>query len=238
MLDTVFIALLVLAAIWGFAKGMIKVVFSLGGYLAAFLVARRYGGAAADWIVAHSDWDTTLSERINENLSRLAGDALDGAVNSVSMQDITTDPAFERFSSMGFADAAQGMDTVRLGLDFSRAGDAFAYFALVAIASVLLFFATKLVLGILGSLISAAIMRSRILGTTDRLVGLAMGAAIGAVLVFFAVSVLAPISVALSGSTLMDAMHESQVARIILSSGFYENMMQGMLERIQGLYGA
>ena len=229
MLDIVLLVILVSAAIWGFAKGMVKVLFSLGGYVAAFLVARFYSPHLAKWLVDFSSWDDALSESINTNLQTLVGDKMNEVATKFSMQDIATMPEFTKIKELaqGFASEAfsTNLAAADLGLDFSLAGDTFAYYILLAVAAILLFIATKLLLGIVGVLLHNFLSLSSLLSATDRVIGLILGSIVGVLVVFFVVSVLAPISLTMVGVGLVDVLQGSRIATFIIESGIYQNLM-------------
>ncbi len=242
MLDILLLVILVIAAIWGFAKGMIKVLFSLGGYVVAFLIARRYSANLAEWLVDFSSWDDTLSESINANLQTLVGDGVSEVAAKFSMQDIATMPEFTKIRELaqGFASDAfsSNLAAADLGLDFSLAGDTFAYYVLLAVSAILLFIGVKLLLGIVGALLHNLLSLSDLLNATDRVIGLILGSVVGILVVFFVVSVLAPISLTFVGVGLVDLLQESRIATFIIESGLYQNLMVTVAGSIAGIRGA
>lgn len=242
MLDILLLVILVIAAIWGFAKGMIKVLFSLGGYVVAFLIARRYSANLAEWLVDFSSWDDTLSESINTNLQTLVGDGVSEVAAKFSMQDIATMPEFTKIRELaqGFASDAfsSNLEAAELGLDFSLAGDTFAYYVLLAVSAILLFIGVKLLLGIVGALLHNLLSLSDLLNATDRVIGLILGSVVGILVVFFVVSVMAPISLTFVGVGLVDLLQESRIATFIIESGLYQNLMVTVTGSIAGIRGA
>ncbi len=242
MLDIVLLVILVIAAIWGFVKGMIKVLFSLGGYVVAFLVARSYSGKLAEWLIDFSSWDDTLSESINTNLQTLVGDGVSEVAAKFSMQDIATMPEFTKIREVaqGFASEAfsKNLGAVNLGLDFSLAGDTFAYYIILAVSAILLFFGVKLIMGIIGVLLHNLLALSPLLSATDRMIGLVLGSVIGVLVVFFVVSVMAPISLSFVGMGLVDILQESRIAKFIIESGLYQNIMLTVTSNISSIYSA
>ncbi|QRN85128.1 CvpA family protein [Clostridia bacterium] len=239
MLDLILLVILIIAAIWGFAKGMVRVLFSLGGYVVAFVVAKLYSSHLAMWFIANSSWDESLSESINSNLQSLVSD---GVASKFSMQDIATMPEFTQIKALvqSFASDAftNNIGMANNGMDFSTAGDTFAYYILLAVSAILLFVVVKILLGIVGSIVQKVLSLSLLLTATDRIVGLVLGSLIGVLLVFFIVSVLTPISLTMVGGGLLDILRESKIATFILESGIYTNLMISVTSGIASIHNS
>lgn len=217
MLDIILVAVVVLAAVWGFSRGMVKVLFSLAGYVVAFLVSKAYAGKLVAWIDGAGGWQSSLGESINENLSQMAGGA--------TMEAIPSDQsaALSQMQNLGFdlEEMLQG------GL--SSLADSLAYFVMLALASIFLFFVVKLLMSLLGKVIRGILRKSSLLSTTDRLVGLGVGLLLGAGLVVFFVGVASPLALGLGNSTFIEALSNSTLASLILESDLYQTNLEQML---------
>ncbi len=218
MLDVILVAILLLSAVWGFARGMILVVFSLVGFVAALLAARLFAPALTGWLLRTSDWKDSLRAIIGRNLESIGGEGAAGAAENLTMAQMETMPEYADITALGFR---QLPATLAQGLDLSLAADTITYYMLLAISAVLIFLVVKAVFSLAGLVLRSLVRQSQILGGTDRIIGLLLGCVIGVILVSLAVSVLVPLGATIGHTGLLEALRTSRVVALLVQSGGY-----------------
>ncbi len=241
MLDIIFLIIIIGAALWGFTRGLFRVGLSLVGYVIALWGAGRYATTLASWIVANSTWDESLKESINQKMTALLGDQIADMTTGIRMNELGQYEELSHIADFGLQfpsdsmnhflnESAMGTGNV-MGLDFTMLADTLAYYALVGISSVILFFGIKIVLGLVSGLIAHFFVKAKAIGAVDRLMGMVLGVMLGALIVFFAVTAMAPISVALGG-TMVESIQESKVIPWVMESTLYQDLLQRIYEGI------
>lgn len=218
MLDVILVAILLLCAVWGFARGMILVVFSLVGFVAALLAARLLAPALTGWLLQNSDWKDTLRTIVGRNLETLGGEGAAGAAGELTMTQLETMPEYADIAALGFR---QLPGTLAQGLDLSLAADTITYYMLLAVSAVLIFLVVKAVFSLAGVILRSLVRQSRLLGGTDRIVGLLLGGVIGVILVSLAVTILVPLGATTGHAGLLEALRASRVLPLLVQSGAY-----------------
>lgn len=218
-------AVVILAAVWGFSKGLAKVFFSLVGYILAFIVSRSYAVLVVQWLNGDADWRQGLIDKINTNLLDLAGK--EAGLNGPPSQEASM---FSRFSNLGFEVGPNVQPA-----DMPSMSDTLAYYVMLAVASVLIFIVVKMLINIFGSMVASIIKKSGLLTGTDRLIGLMLGLILGATLSVFAIIFMAPIVLGLGNESLLELFSNSSVAPWILQSDFYQVNLTRMMFKLTHL---
>ncbi|QOR34076.1 CvpA family protein [Clostridium sp. 'deep sea'] len=209
-LDYIFIGLIAILALWGFLKGFLASVIGLGGYVAAFYGARIWGETVGTWF-KNTGMINSLQNTINSNLASIGVNGMDPEATSTVLNDpkigsvIVNNPIYKAlFDSQAVTtNASNGVTTLLINI------------VCTCLGYILVFLAIKIAVGLIGSLVSAALKTSQTMSFADRLLGFILGSAMGVALSIAIITFIIPIVMSYS-TKVADLVHNSVLSAILL----------------------
>ena len=220
--DYTIIGIIFLSAFVGYARGLIRAVFSLVGYIAAVICSVLFAEPVASFIMEK----TRISDKIAEALEKVYSGFTVPAFNETVDFSVIEDSGelFEQFPALKeFLDENSvlgqlfnmvnplGSGAGSLSNAVTSLADLLVFSVLKVISIILVFFAVKLVVVFAGGLINSVISQSSILSTTNKTIGMVLGVLIGCVIVYVAVSYVVPILGSLNIITIPREYNESVI---------------------------
>jgi uncharacterized membrane protein required for colicin V production len=209
-LDYIFIGLIAILALWGFLKGFLASVIGLGGYVAAFYGARLWGETVGTWF-KNTGMINSLQNTINSNLASIGVNGMDPEATSTVLNDpkigsvIVNNPIYKAlFESQAVTtNASNGVTTLLINI------------VCTCLGYILVFLAVKIAVGLIGSLVSAALKTSQTMSFADRLLGFILGSAMGVALSIAIITFIIPIVMSYS-TKVADLVHNSILSGVLL----------------------
>ena len=182
-------AVVIIIALFGFKgylKGLINTVFSLGSYIVGLVCAYIFSPKLALLAMQKTSLGKSVAEKLNDIIPTLSN------INAVKINETGSPLDFINSPSFGEAISINPLlkqiltltgKAAETGSMYSETvvtvNDLLVYSLLKIIALVVLFFAVKLVLVILGKILSSIFNSTAILGTANRSGGMAAGFGVG-----------------------------------------------------------
>ncbi|MBN4074818.1 CvpA family protein [bacterium AH-315-E09] len=201
-----------LSTISGYLKGFIKTLFSLGSYVVAYIITRRYYQVLAEWVRVN----TKLNERIEALISKEYSNEIDiqGKETAVEanygsqMWEIVETHIMRNTELQEYA--KQSIETVKLEII-----ENIVTFLLNMLCMLVLFFTIRIVIMIIASLINK-IFELPILGGINRIAGGVLGAFRGIVFVTVIVMILFLVAIYSPEGAVSLALEKSRVVPILI----------------------
>ncbi|HEY8422620.1 MAG TPA: CvpA family protein [Thermoclostridium sp.] len=201
--DYTIIGIVFVCAFIGYARGLIKAVFSLVGYVAAVICSVLFSEPVAVYIMEKTKIREAVAKALENAYSSFTVPAfnqtVDFSVIESSNQLFEKYPALKEFfnDNMLFGqlfDMANPLESGGRVLNdaVTSITDLLVFSVLKVISIIIVFFAVKLIISIVGMLINSLISQSTLLSTTNKTIGLALGTVIGCVIVYVATSYIVP----------------------------------------------
>lgn len=201
--DYTIIGVVFFCAFVGYVRGLIGAVFSLAGYLAAVVCAVLFSEPVALLIMEKTKIGESISKALEDAYASISIPSFSQAVDFSGIQNnnqlLDKFPDLKSFFSENsmFGTLFNNVNPFESGA--KAVGDAITSIADVLVFSVIkvisiiaVFFVVKLIISIIGRLINSMISQNNFLSTTNKTIGLALGAIIGCLIVFVAVSYIVP----------------------------------------------
>ncbi|NMA66721.1 MAG: CvpA family protein [Clostridiaceae bacterium] len=215
--DYILIAIIALFGFKGYLKGLVNTVFSLGGYILALIAAAIFSPKLSLYIMNNTTIGSNISEKINEVVPALSSINTIKISGSQSLADIfnenplvknavSENPVLEQllsFTSKASDTSAMYAETVTSVNDF------IVYSLLRIMALIVIFIAVKLIVVIIGKLLTSVLNSSAILGTANRTAGMAVGFTVGILVCYMVFILLIPVLGALNIVKVPEAYPES-----------------------------
>jgi len=201
--DYTIIGIIFLSAFIGYVKGLIGAVFSLAGYVAAVICAVLFSEQVALLVMKN----TRITELVTDSLRNLYSgisipafsQSLDLSVFKSNNQMFEQVPELQKFmqENLMFGQLFEKVNPLASGSQaisnaLSSITDVLVFSILKVISIIVIFFVVKLVIVIIGMLVNSLISQSNFLNTTNKTIGLALGAIIGCLVVFVICSYIVP----------------------------------------------
>lgn len=201
--DYTIIGIVFFCAFVGYLKGLIGAVFSLAGYIAAVVCAVFFSEPLSLLIMEKTRIGETVVKALEDAYSNFTVPAfkqsVDFSVIENNNQLLENHPALKEFlqDNMMFGQLFESVKPLESGVEsFGNAitsiTDLLVFSILKVISIIIVFVIVKMIISIIGRLINSLISHSNFLNTTNKTIGLALGAVIGCLIVFVAVSYLIP----------------------------------------------
>lgn len=183
-------AIVIIVAFFGFKgylKGLVNTVFSLGGYVIGLICAFLFSPKLALIAMQKTTWGKAIGDKINEMLPALSTvNTVKVAETQSTIEFINENPSVHEVFSENLM-LKQIMTAVNSASDTSSmysdtvvtVNDLIVFSILRVLAVIVLFIVIKLLVVIIGKLMTSVINSSAVLGTTNRTVGMAIGLASG-----------------------------------------------------------
>ncbi|NLM28346.1 MAG: CvpA family protein [Clostridiaceae bacterium] len=201
--DYTLIGIIFLSAFIGYVRGLIGAVFSLVGYVAAVICAALFSEPVALFIMKN----TKIAELINEKLKDIySGISIPVFNQSLDLSSIQSNsqmleqiPELQEFlqenSMLGqLFENVSPLESASQAISgaLSSITDVLVFSIIKVISVIALFFVVKIAVSIVGMLVNSLISQSNFLSTTNKTIGLALGAIIGCLVVFVVCSYIVP----------------------------------------------
>ena len=201
--DYTIIGIIFLSAFIGYVRGLIGALFSLVGYVAAVICAVLFSEHVALFIMKNTRITETITENLKELYSGISipafSQSLDLSAFKSNNQMLDQIPELQKFlqdnSMFGqmfenvnpLASASGAVSNILTSIT-----DVLVFSVLKVISIIAVFFIVKLAVAIVGMLVNSLISQSNFLSTTNKTIGLALGAIIGCLVVFVICSYIVP----------------------------------------------
>lgn len=227
--DYTIIGVVFSCAFVGYMKGLIKAVFSLVGYIAAVICSVVFSEPLAVLIMEKTKIREFISKSLENAYSGITvpafNQSVDFSVIESSNQLYEKYPALKEFftDNMLFGQLFESVKPLESGTEVlsdivSSITDLLVFSVLKVITTIVLFFAVKLIISIIGRLINSLVSSSNLLSTTNKTIGLAIGAVIGCFIVFVAVSYIIPFLGSMNIVNIPDEYVESVILGFIFTT--------------------
>lgn len=201
--DYAALVLIALFALKGYLQGLVNTVFSLLGYILGAIGAILFSPSVAAWAMTHTGLGQGLSERLGKLIPQLsvipvtAPSTTTGissaatwlAANPSARQALEGHPLLRQAFQTANPFASDG---AVLAAPVANLNDWLVYSLLRILAVFLLFLVFKLVLALIGHLITSLMNLSTILGTANRTAGMALGLLVGFIVLYVLVGTVIP----------------------------------------------
>ncbi len=183
----------------GYAKGMVNTVFSLVGYLAGIVMAFIFSPKLA-LMLQNSPLGKTVGDKLSDIMPTLSTlEAIKVNETTSPFEVITSYPEIEAFISRNpfikqvVTTTGTAAETGALYQEtVVSINDLLIYSVLNVLALIILFIGVKLIVVLVGRLLSTVINTTALLGTANRAGGMAVGLGIGLILVYIAFGLVIP----------------------------------------------
>lgn len=202
-IDYTIIGAVFISAFAGYSRGLVKTVFSLVGYIAAVICSVLFSEPVAIFIMEKTRIRETVAGAIEKAYSGFTVPAFNQTVDFSVIKN--SNQLFEKYPVLkDFLNdntmfgqlfrAANPLDSASEVFNnvITSLADLLVFSVLKVISVIVLFFAVKLIVSIIGRFINSLISFSNILSTTNKTVGMVLGMVIGCFIVFIAVSYIIP----------------------------------------------
>jgi len=202
----------ILSTISGYLKGFIKTLFSLGSYVVAYIITRRYYQVLSEWVRVNTKLNERIEAFINNEYSNeihIQGKetAVEGNYGS-QMWEIVETHIMRNAELQEYA--KQSIETAKLEII-----EDIVIFLLNILSMLFLFFTIRITIMIVASLINK-IFELPILGRINRIAGGLLGAFRGIVFVAVIVTVLFLIAISSPEGVVALALEKSRVVPILI----------------------
>ncbi|NLM10975.1 MAG: CvpA family protein [Clostridiaceae bacterium] len=201
--DYTIIGVVFFSAFVGYVRGLIKAVFSLVGYIVAVICSVLFSEPVALFIMEKTQIRETIAKALENAYSNFTVPAFNQTVDFSVIE--SSNQLFEKFPSlkeflnnnMMFGQLFNMANPLEAGAEvlsgaITSITDLLVFSVLKVISIIIVFFAVKLIISVIGGIINSLISQSNILSTTNKTIGLALGAVIGCLVVFVAASYVVP----------------------------------------------
>ncbi len=196
--DYTIVGIVFFCAFVGYVKGLIGAVFSLVGYVAAVVCAVLFSEPVAVFIMDKTRIGEAVTESLQGLYSDLSVQTFNQSVDISGIQNNIPDELqdFFRENTM-FQHLFDNVNPLKSGSEaisnvVTSITDILVFSILKVIAIIAVFFIVKLAILIVGRLVNSLISQSNFLSTTNKTIGLALGAISGCLVVFVAVTYIIP----------------------------------------------
>ncbi|NLX77731.1 MAG: CvpA family protein [Clostridiaceae bacterium] len=201
--DYTIIGVVFLSAFIGYIRGLIKAVFSLAGYIIAVICAVLFSEPVALFIMEKTQIRESVAKALENAYSNFTVPAFNQAVDFTVIE--SSNQLFEKFpvlqeflnDNMMFGQLFNMVNPLEAGAKvlsdaITSIADLLVFSVLKVVSIIIVFFIVKIIVTIVGSIVNTLISQSDILSTTNKTIGLALGAVVGCLVVFVAVSYIIP----------------------------------------------
>jgi len=191
-IDYAIVIIIALFGLLGYVKGLVNTVFSLAGYILGIICAIIFSPKVALLIMQKTGLGASIGGKINELLPGLSQiQNLKVSEANSTLELINNTPQFEQAISENPL-LKQVLAITNTAADTSDAyretvvtfNDLITYSLLKVLALVAIFIVVKLVVVLLGKLLTSVLNSSAILGTANRTGGMAIGLAKGILITY------------------------------------------------------
>lgn len=226
--DYAMVIIVALFGLKGYIKGLVNTVFSLGGYILGLVCALIFSPKVAIIAMQKTSWGKSIGDKINELLPALS------SVNTIKVNEaqsamdfINKNPDFDKAVSanpllkqlMSITNSAAETGSV-YSETVITVNDLIVFTILKVLAIVVLFIAVKLLVVLIGKLLTSVLNSSAILGTANRTGGMALGFTAGLLICYivfiFAIPTLASINIIKIPETYTDSIMLTWFNKIIM----------------------
>lgn len=220
--DFTIIGIVFFSAFIGYIKGLIGAILSLVGYIAAVVCAVFLSEPVAVFVMEKTKIGESVAKALENAYSGFTVPAFNQALdlssvqsgnqlieNSSALQEFFKDNAifYQLFDKVNpLESGAQAISNVVTSIT-----DMLVFSVLKVLAIIAVFFIVKLIITIIAKLINNLILASNFLSTTNKTIGLALGAVIGCLVVFVVISYIIPFLGSMNVIKIPDEYVNSQV---------------------------
>lgn len=222
-LDLLIIVLLLFSVIFGYKKGFILTLFSIGSYVVAFIFSRKYYGELTNWIKDRA----YITERVNEYISRNVELDIPNGNNLTNLEvnnGITTIINQENLKMPGFlqnflinelevqAIAQQTIEGIR-----NQIIDTLATLFLNVVSMIILFILIRWIIVFIGILINK-VFELPVLGSLNHMLGGILGGIRGIFIIIIMLFILIPFSMTSPEGLVSISIEESYLVQFFLNN--------------------
>jgi len=201
--DYTIIGIVFLSAFIGYVKGLISAVFSLVGYVAAVICAVLFSEPVALFIMKNTRITELIAEKLRDIYSGISVPVFSQSLDLSSIQNnsqmLEQIPELQKFlqdnSMFGqLFEKVNPLESASQAISgaLTSITDILVFSILKVISVIAVFFVVKLAVVIVGMLVNSLISQSNFLSTTNKTIGLVLGAIIGCLVVFVICSYIVP----------------------------------------------
>lgn len=201
--DYIIIGIVFLSAFIGYVRGLIGAVFSLVGYVAAVICSVLFSEHVALLIMKNTRITESITEKLRDMYSGISIPAFNQSLDLSSIQSngqiLEQFPELQKFlqENLMFGQLFENVNPLASGSQsisnaLSSLMDVLVFSVLKVISIIAVFIIVKLVVSIIGMLVNSLISQSNFLSTTNKTIGLALGAIIGCLVVYVVFSFIMP----------------------------------------------
>ncbi|SHJ15490.1 CvpA family protein [Thermoclostridium caenicola] len=228
--DYAVVGIIALFGLKGYFRGLINTVFSLAGYILGIICASVFSPKLALLAMQKTGLGKSIGERIDSLLpaiSQLPAISIEEAESSLKLlgespevnQVISGNPFLRQLLVITNSAADIGSlyeDTV------VTLNDMLTFTILKVLAVVVIFIAVKLLVVVIGKILTTVLNCSTIMGTANRTGGLALGLGVGIIIAYLVFAIIIPFVGSLSIIQIPDAFSESVVM------GWFNHLIMAM----------
>lgn len=201
--DFTIIGIVFFCAFIGYIKGLIGAVFSLAGYIIAVICAVLFAEPVAMLVMEKTKIGETISKALENAYSGFTIPAFNQSLDLSKFQNgnqlIQNNEALQQFFKDNeiFHHLFENVNPLQSGAQaissvVTSITDVLVFSVLKVIAIIAVFLIVKLIITIVASIINNLISASNFLSTTNKTIGLVLGAVVGCFVVFVAISYIIP----------------------------------------------
>lgn len=221
--DYLLIVIIALFGFKGYLKGFVNTVFSLLGYILAYIAAVLFSPKLSLFIMNKTTIGTSISDKINEvvpvlssintiKISETRSIAEFFAENPVIKNTLAENPVLERIITI----TAKASDSSAMYAEtVTSLNDLIVYSVLKIVALIVLFIFVKMIVVIIGKIITSVLRTSAVFGTLNRTAGMAIGFASGIIICYVVFVLLVPVLGALNVIKIPEAYTESFIINYV-----------------------
>jgi len=217
--DYVLVTIVALFGFKGYLKGLVNTVFSLGGYIIGLICALIFSPKLALLAMEKTTLGQIMGDRINDFIPALSSisavkindtqNALDFIQNTPELYGaLTENPNYRQILSI--TSVAADTDALYAN-NIQTLNDVIVYSILKIIALFVLFVAVKLIVVIIGRLLTSFLGTSATLGTANRTGGMIIGLATGLLVCYVAFMLIIPMLGSINIIKIPEAYAQSKV---------------------------
>lgn len=226
--DFTIIGIIFFCAFIGYIKGLIGAVFSLAGYAIAVVCAVLFAEPVALFVMEKTKIGETVNRALENAYSNFTIPAFSQSLDFSKFQSgnqlIESNAELQQFFKDNeiFHHLFENVNPLKSGAQvisnvISSITDVLVFSVLKVLAIIAVFFIVKIIIAIVAALVNNLISASNILSTTNKTIGMVLGAVIGCFVVFVAISYVVPFVGSLNIVKIPDEYINSQVIRWIFA---------------------
>ena len=228
-IDYTIIVMLGLFAIWGVSKGLVKMAFSIGGYILGFIGARIFSPP----VIKFLNESTKIAENIKnwfvERLEKIAGvSSANESFASMELKNAYDNPEFQAAMSDNsllkdiFFGGSQS-DSMREST--VQVAEFLANMIVYAVVFLLLFVIIKVIISLVGIALDKGLKNIKVVSALNRFGGLTLGIIGAALILTVIISLLLPLAATSNTGFISTGLNNSQIVTYLNEKNYFSIMV-------------